>query len=490
MRCPILKLIKQFFGKQEHAQPPAPKNPNTHNKHTPKSELSTKIPSCLEPVKHKASGIGVHARLIHRNALSVVAKLQRNGYEAYLVGGCLRDILLERTPKDFDVATNASPEQIKRAFGRQCRLVGRRFRLAHIMFGRDIIEVATFRGESDNNDDMQRKCNTDGMLLRDNVYGTLEDDAKRRDFTVNSLYYDPQHNVVLDYFNGVDDIRTGKLRLIGDPKVRYQEDPVRILRAIRFMAKLDMFLERESLDPIHHYAALLRQIPAARLFDESLKLLQSGNGLKTYQLLRKFDLVKYLFPTLMPFFTPNQDSLAERMIEHALRSTDERIEDNLRINPAFMFAAVFWYPLRENMEQLKNEANLNNADAFNVAAAEILSGLCKALAVPRRHTIVIREIWFMQLQFPRRNGNQADRTFARPKFRAGFDLLAMRAELEKGELIELTEWWHEYQLSNQSQRDALVQAQNKKSPPMKKRRPRRRRTKPRNTSAIKGANNG
>nr|WP_328805213.1 polynucleotide adenylyltransferase PcnB [Spirabiliibacterium pneumoniae] len=417
----------------------------------------------------------MHSRIISRNALSVITKLQRHGYEAYLVGGCLRDVLLERIPKDFDVATNASPELIKRTFGRQCRLVGRRFRLAHIMFGREIIEVATFRGDTENHDELQRKCNTDGMLLRDNVYGTLEDDAKRRDFTVNSLYYDPQRNVVLDYFNGVDDIRAGKLQLIGDPKVRYQEDPVRILRAVRFMAKLDMFLERESLEPIAHYAHLLRQIPSARLFDESLKLLQSGNGLKTYHLLRKYDLVKYLFPTLVAYFTPNQDSLAERMIEHALRATDERIADHLRINPAFMFAAIFWYPLRESMEQLKNEANLTNHDAFNVAAADVLSGLCKALAVPRRHTIVIREIWALQLQFPRRNGHQADRTFARAKFRAGFDLLAMRAELEKGDLIELTQWWHEYQLSNESQRNALVQAQNQKSPPVKKRRRRRRR---------------
>ncbi|MBE2897749.1 polynucleotide adenylyltransferase PcnB [Pasteurellaceae bacterium 20609_3] len=485
MRCPILKLIKQFFGKVEQpsnpqptttapAPSPAPRPAETHGQET------------LQPTRVKASSIGVHTKLVSHNALSVVTKLQRHGYEAYLVGGCLRDMLLERKPKDFDVATNASPEQIKRAFGRQCRLVGRRFRLAHIMCGREIIEVATFRGESETSDELQRKCNTDGMLLRDNVYGTLEDDAKRRDFTVNSLYYDPQRNEVLDYFNGVDDIRAGKLRLIGDPKVRYQEDPVRILRAVRFMAKLDMFLERESLEPIAHYAPLLRQIPSARLFDESLKLLQSGNGLKTYRLLREYDLVKYLFPTLVAYFTPNQDSLAERMIEHALRSTDERIADNLRINPAFMFAAIFWYPLRESMEQLKNEANLKNNDAFNVAAADVLSGLCKALAVPRRHTMVIREIWSLQLQFPRRNGNQAERIFARNKFRAGFDLLAMRAELEKGDLIELTEWWHAYQLSNESQRQALVDEQNQKSPPAKKRRPRRRRKR---KPATTGANN-
>ncbi|MGR3808477.1 polynucleotide adenylyltransferase PcnB [Pasteurella testudinis] len=443
----------------------------TRKSHTAKDKHHAKY-------RLKASEHGIYPRMIQRNALTVVEKLQRSGYEAYVVGGCLRDLLLEKKPKDFDVATNASPEQIKKVFQRQCRLIGRRFRLAHIMFGRDVIEVATFRAEhqDDHHDELSRQ-NADGMLLRDNVFGNLENDAKRRDFTVNSLYYDPKNNVLIDYFNGVDDLHTGKLCLIGDAETRYQEDPVRMLRAIRFMAKLDMFLERSSEAPMKSCAPLLKNIPAARLFDESLKLLQSGSGLKTYELLKQYDLLQYLFPSLMPFFTEKQDSLAERMIRTALQSTDERIRDNLRVNPAFLFAAFFWYPLREKMDQLKNEAGLNNFDAFSVAASEVLDGLCRALAVPKRHTIVVREIWALQLQLPKRSGNRAEKTLAQPKFRAGYDLMTMRAELEGGELIELAAWWHEYQLSNPQQREHLMVQQNDRDPKgakTKKRRYRRR----------------
>lgn len=419
----------------------------------------------------KASEHNIFPRMIPHNALTVVKKLQGNGYEAYIVGGCLRDLLLDKKPKDFDVATNANPDQIKAVFQRQCRLIGRRFRLAHIMFGRDIIEVATFRADhqAKHSSELSRQ-NADGMLLRDNVYGTLEDDAKRRDFTVNALYYDPKNNLLIDYFNGVEDLRNGKLRLIGNAETRYPEDPVRMLRAIRFMAKLDMFLDRESESPIKQCAPLLKHIPAARLFDESLKLLQNGYGLKTYELLQHYQLLPHLLPSLTPFFTAKQDSLAERMVRTALISTDERVKDNLRINPAFLFAAFYWYPLREKMEQLKNEAALNNFDALSVASGEILDGLCRALAVPKRYTMVIREIWTLQLQLPKRSGNRAEKIIAQPKFRAGYDLLAMRAELEGNELIELVKWWHEYQLSNPQQRENLMLEQNKRHPRSKKRR--------------------
>ena len=286
--------------------------------------------------------------MFSRNAITVVEKLQRQGYDAYIVGGCLRDLLLGKHPKDFDVATNARPDQIQAVFQRQCRLVGRRFRLAHIMFGRDVIEVATFRANhSDARSENQAKQSDEGMLLRDNVYGTIEQDAERRDFTVNALYYNPQDNTLRDYFNGIDDLKNGKLRLIGDPVTRYQDDPVRMLRSVRFMAKLDMFLEKPSEQPIRELAPLLKNIPPARLFDESLKLLQSGNGVKTYKLLRQYGLFEQLFPSLTPYFTEKEDSLAERMILTSLNSTDERIADKLRINPAFLFAAFFWYPLRE-----------------------------------------------------------------------------------------------------------------------------------------------
>ncbi|WP_306291843.1 polynucleotide adenylyltransferase PcnB [Rodentibacter ratti] len=419
--------------------------------------------------------------MFSRNALSVVEKLQRQGFEAYIVGGSIRDMLLGKHPKDFDVATNARPEQIQNIFQRQCRLVGRRFRLAHIMFGRDIIEVATFRANhSDARNERQAKQSHEGMLLRDNVYGTIEQDAERRDFTINALYYNPQDNTLRDYFNGIEDLKAGKLRLIGDPITRYQEDPVRMLRAIRFMAKLDMFLEKPSEQPIHELAHLLKNIPPARLFDESLKLLQTGYGVKTYRLLRQYGLFEQLFPSLTPFFTEKEDSFAERMIVTALTSTDERVADKLRINPAFLFAAFFWYPLREKVEILKNEGGLNNHDAYALAGNEVLDLFCQALAAPRRHTAVIRDIWFLQLQLLKRTGSAPVRLMEHPKFRAAFDLLAMRAEVEGGDTIELAKWWHEYQFSNNDQRNQLVKEQQTLHPKPKKKYFRsRKRRKPR-----------
>lgn len=488
MELVILKLLTNLFAKK------IKKTTDFPDKENIKPERRT--PPSLQPVSHtkksphlasryqkhrlKASQLGISPRMMSKNALLVVEKLQRNGFEAYIVGGCLRDILLGKNPKDFDVATNAKPEQIQQIFQRQCHLIGRRFRLAHIMFGRDVIEVATFRaGHADNLNHFQAKQNEVGMLLRDNVYGNFEQDAERRDFTVNALYYDPQRNVLQDNFNGIEDLKAGKLRLIGDPVVRYQEDPVRMLRAIRFMAKLDMFLDKATQQPIQKLAPLLKHIPPARLFDESLKLLQTGQGLKTYQLLRQYGLFEQLFPTLMPFFTEKGDSFAEKMIVSVLNSTDERISDNLRINPAFLFAAFFWYPLREKVEILKNEGGLNNQDAYALATNEILDNLCRTLAIPRRHTAVIRDIWFLQLQLLKRTGQFPTRIMEHNKFRAAFDLLVMRAEIEGGDCIELAAWWHEYQLSNPEQRASLVKEQQRLNPKPKKKyyRPRKRRSK-------------
>lgn len=433
----------------------------------------------------EAFAYGIFPRLISKNALSVVKKLNSNGFEAYVVGGCLRDILLGKTPKDFDIATNARPEQIQSIFQRQCRLIGRRFRLAHIVFGRDIIEVATFRANHQNSyNEKQAKQSAEGMLLRDNVYGTLDQDAERRDFSVNAFYYSPQHNELHDYYDGIADLKAGKLRLIGDAEIRYQEDPVRMLRAIRFMAKLDMFLDKASSQPIESLAPLLQHIPAARLFDESLKLLQSGYGLKTYQLLRDFGLFTQLFPTLAHHFTAQSDSFTEKMIVTALKSTDERIADGLRINPAFLFAAFFWYPLREKVEILKNEGGLNNYDAYALAGNDILEQVCYRVAIPRRYTAVIRDIWLLQLQLMKRTGKSPTKTMEQSKFRAGFDLLAMRAEIEGGDTIELATWWHEYQLSNAQQRTDLIKHQEKINPAPKKK---RRYYKPRKK---KVANNG
>ena len=376
----ILTYIKNLLGKKGHKKPERNEAHFNDQKKGAHSLRSKKSPKAEKQAPHynkhiiKATQVGITPRMISKNALTVVEKLNRHGYEAYVVGGCLRDLLLGKNPKDFDVATNARPEQIQAIFQRQCRLVGRRFRLAHIMFGRDVIEVATFRAShAESKNENHARQSEEGMLLRDNVFGTLEQDAERRDFTVNALYYSPKDNCIHDYFNGIDDLKAGKLRLIGDPVTRYQEDPVRMLRSIRFMAKLDMFLEKPSAQPIRDLAPLLKNIPPARLFDESLKLLQAGFGVKTYQLLREYGLFEQLFPTLVPFFTEKGDSFAERMILTALRSTDERVADKLRLNPAFLFAAFYWYPLREKVEILKNEGGLTSVDLLCTGKDDLAS---------------------------------------------------------------------------------------------------------------------
>lgn len=404
-----------------------------------------------------ASRYDISPKNFPSNALAIVKKLLNNGYEAYLVGGCLRDLMLGQKAKDVDIATNAHPEEIQKIFGRQCRLIGRRFRLAHVMFGREIYEVSTFRaGHQDQMSEKISKTSEAGMLLRDNVYGTLREDAERRDFTVNAFYYDVQHNLIFDFFDGIHDLEIGRLRLIGEPCLRYQEDPVRMLRAVRFMAKLNMFLDKEAEQPIRQMAGLLKNIPAARLFEESLKLFQSGQGLKTYELLRQYGLFQQLFPVLAPFLTERQDTYTEKMLSKALNSTDERIRDQLRVNPAFLFAALLWYPLREKIDELKNEGGLNSFDALALAANELLAQSARALALHRRHTAVIRDIWSLQFQLPKRTAKRATQTLAHIKFRAGFDLLVMRAEIEGGDLVELSAWWHEFQLSSEAQREALL----------------------------------
>lgn len=468
-----------------HIKRQKPKLMETQNVKRGERKKLSDVPSHLAYKKFtvNAAHYGITPKHFPKNALSIVDKLHLAGYEAYIVGGCLRDLLLGKKPKDFDIATNARPEEIQRLFGRQCRLIGRRFRLAHIVYGREIFEVATFRAdhESHNNDKIS-KVSDEGMILRDNVYGTLRDDAQRRDFTVNALYFDTKRNLIFDFFNGIDDLKVGKLSLIGEPSVRYQEDPVRMLRAIRFMAKLDMFLDKATAAPIRDMAPLLSHIPAARLFDESLKLLQSGQGFKTYQLLREYALWHFLFPVLSPFFTQKGDSFAERMIEKALTSTDARIADKLPVNPAFLFAALLWYPLRENIDLLKNEGGFNSHDAMMLAANDILADSCKAIALQRRHTSVIRDIWALQFQMMKRTGNRPQQTLDHIKFRAGFDLLVMRAEIEGGDLVELSAWWHEYQFSNDEQRNALLKSirhlPNISSEQKKKRRRRTFRKKP------------
>ncbi len=312
---------------------------------------------------------GISRKDISENALKVLYRLNKAGFDAYLVGGGVRDLLLHKQPKDFDIATNATPEEIKKLF-RNCRLIGRRFRLAHILFGRDVIEVATFRGHhADTKPSTQSKQqvasqNQEGMLLRDNVYGTIDEDAERRDFTINALYYSIKDFTVSDYANGVHDLENRIVRLIGDPETRYREDPVRMLRAVRFAAKLDMEIESTTAAPIHQLANLLQDIPSARLFEESLKLLQSGNGLATYKLMREYNLFQQLFPLLSEHFTEDHSSQTEQMIEHILAATDKRIVEEKRVNPAFMYAAMLWYPMVTRAEEISITSGLSYYDAL------------------------------------------------------------------------------------------------------------------------------
>lgn len=386
---------------------------------------------------------------IDDNALKVLYRLHNAGFRALLVGGGVRDLLLGLKPKDFDITTNATPEEVKALF-RNCRLIGRRFRLAHILFGREIIEVATFRGhhDDDNGEDKQKvKQSQGGMLLRDNVYGSLEEDAERRDFTVNALYYDIADFALYDFCGGMQDLADRKLKLIGDPEVRYREDPVRMMRAIRFAGKLDLDISDECAEPIRRLAPLLQDIPAARHFDEVIKLLLSGQGLDTYRLLKEYKLIQVLFPIL---FKEGEDDKANSMIEKALKDSDKRIQEGKRVTPAYIYAIMLWYPLEQRAHAISFESGMEYHDAFLLAMNEVLSIQVKTIAIPKRFTATIRDIWNLQLRLPRYGGKRAQRVYHHIKFRAAFDFLELRAKVEQSqELAELTAWWQEYQLHNE-----------------------------------------
>jgi poly(A) polymerase len=386
---------------------------------------------------------------IDDNALKVLYRLHNAGFRALLVGGGVRDLLLGLKPKDFDITTNATPEEVKELF-RNCRLIGRRFRLAHILFGREIIEVATFRGhhDDDNGEDKQKvKQSQGGMLLRDNVYGSLEEDAERRDFTVNALYYDIADFALYDFCGGMQDLAERKLKLIGDPEVRYREDPVRMMRAIRFAAKLELEISDDCAEPIRRLAPLLQDIPAARHFDEVIKLLLSGQGLETYRLLKEYKLIQVLFPIL---FKEGEDDKANSMIEHALKDSDLRIQQGKRVTPAYIYAIMLWYPLEQRAHSISFESGMEYHDAFLLAMNEVLAIQVKTIAIPKRFTATIRDIWNLQLRLPRNGGKRAQRAYHHIKFRAAFDFLELRAKVEQSEeLAELTAWWQEYQLHNE-----------------------------------------
>ena len=391
-----------------------------------------------------------------RYAVNIVERLQNAGYQAYLVGGCVRDMMLNITPKDFDVATSATPEQVRAEF-RNARIIGRRFKLVHIHFGREIIEVATFRDnhpqDDEEEDSNQSSRNESGRILRDNVYGTLEEDAQRRDFTINALYYDPVSERVLDYANGVHDIRNRLIRLIGDPEQRYKEDPVRMLRAVRFAAKLDFGIEKHSAQPIRALAPMLRDIPSARLFEEVLKLFLSGHAAPTFEMLVDLELFEPLFPASSKALEYNP-TYTHTLISNALINTDLRIKQNKPVTPAFLFAALLWPALPAKVLRAQ-ERGMPPIAAMQEAAHELIIEQCQRIAIPKRFTLPIREIWDMQERLPRRSGKRADLLLDNSRFRAGYDFLLLR-ETAGEQTDGLGQWWTDYQDCNDSERRDMI----------------------------------
>lgn len=374
-------------------------------------------------------------------ATEVVRQLQDAGYAAYIVGGSVRDLILGKHPKDFDVATNATPEEVKGVFPR-CRLIGRRFRLAHVRSGGVLIEVATFRGshDSDENGDGQLR---DGRIIRDNVWGTLEEDALRRDFTINALFLDPVGGDISDFTGGYQDLQARRLRLVGDPDTRYREDPVRLLRAARFVAKLGVEADEETAEPIARLAPLLADMPPARLFEEVCKLFLTGHAMRSFEALQRFGLSAALFPALQPTGDTGK-VLADPLLMQALKNTDERVGKDLPVTPSFLFAALLWRPVWESASRLiENGESMH--DALLLAADPVFARQSVRTAIPRRFSAVARQIWVMQARFNNTRGKRAKRILGDRAFRAAYDFLLLRAGQDES-LQGLAEFWTEAQV--------------------------------------------
>jgi poly(A) polymerase len=384
---------------------------------------------------------------ISNAAVKVLYRLKDGGYQAYLVGGSVRDLLVDAHPKDFDISTDATPEQVRALFN-NCRLIGRRFRLAHVRFGREIIEVATFRAPSSEASDDHSVAEGSGRVLRDNVWGTFEDDVFRRDFTCNALYYDIRDFSIRDYVGGVQDIKDKKIRLMGEPEQRYREDPVRMLRAARFAAKLNFKIEPKTAAPIPELASLLENIPSARLFDEFGKMFQAGAALATWHQLQTLGLLEHLFPWTAEWLAASSDEIPAnkrtKFIETALRNTDERVKQEKPITPMFLFAVFLWGPVRERADYYIQHEQMSEAQALVIASDEMAVTQNSRIAVPKRFSYPMREIMRMQPRFEKRRGKRAESLLGHKRFRAAYDLLLLRAEL--GEVdAELVQWWTDIQ---------------------------------------------
>ncbi|MEZ5581820.1 MAG: polynucleotide adenylyltransferase PcnB [Candidatus Competibacteraceae bacterium] len=384
-----------------------------------------------------------------------------------------------REPKDFDVVPTPIRNKCTLLF-RNCRLIGRRFRLAHIQFGREIIEVATFRAHHDDDQDpteSHRHLDNQGRIISDNLYGSIEEDAWRRDFTINALYYDINDFSVLDYAGGLSDLQQGIVRLIGEPEQRYREDPVRMLRAVRFAARLGFRLHPATEAPLRKLSHLLKDIPPARLFDEVLKLLLSGYAVQTFELMRHYHLFGYLFPATERCLSRQQQHFPKTLLIHALTNTDTRIAEDKPVTPAFLFAALLWEPLQDEVRYLQ-EQGMQEGEALQEAAEQVVNAQLKHTALPRRFSLPMREIWFLQPRFTMRSGSRPGRFLLHPRFRAAYDFLLLRAACDEA-LAELANWWTDFIALDEPDRKAAVRTLGK---PTTRTRSRRRRVARRKTS--------
>jgi poly(A) polymerase len=453
-------------------------------------------PTPLPPVIVPRSLHSISRADISPNALKVLYRLKEAGYQGFLVGGAVRDLLLGLRPKDFDVATDALPEEVRRLF-RNCRLIGRRFRLAHVFFGNEIIEVATFRaaaaperedaedldaeggsdagteGGSDGSDRAEprveepaefsppadsehRAFDTRGRILRDNIYGTIEEDVWRRDFAANGLYYNIEDFSIWDFVDGVNDVKAHRLTMIGDPETRYREDPVRMLRAVRFAAKLDFSIEPNTEAPIRRLAYMLDGVPPARLFDEVLKLFLSGFGAKAYALLQQYGLFEHLFPQSAAAFAMPPYAYAADMLKMGLENTDARVAADKPVTPTFLFAVLLWSAVLRELNE-RQAGPTPDIALLMQACDSVLRTQQSRVSIPRRFSIPMRELLMLQPRFNRRSGVKSLSLLQHPRFRAAYDFLLLRAQAGVAD-PELAKWWTDIQVLPQEERVALVQA--------------------------------
>ena len=391
----------------------------------------TQTPQVIHRDKHNISRSD-----ISESALKVLYRLKNAGYKSCLVGGAVRDLLLGLKPKDFDVVTDARPEQIRELF-RNCRLIGRRFRLAHVRFGDEVIEVSTFRAAHHVSDGGGHS--NEGRIIRDNVYGDIDDDVWRRDFTVNALFYNIENFSIIDYVGGLADIKSRQLRLIGNAAARYREDPVRMLRAVRFAVKLGFEIHPSTVRPIVDHEKFLSEIPSARLFEEFMKLFMHGQALLTLQQLRRYDLFRHLFPETDELLIREKDGAVKNLLERVFSNTDIRIAEGKPVTPAFLIAALLWFPMLQRTEDYISNG-LAEQDAIQLASDTVISRQVSSIAIPRRYTLMAREIWGLQYRLKHRKGNRPYRLVTHPKFRAAYDFMLMRAEAGEN-LHELVDWW-------------------------------------------------